>query len=240
MKEVYLIGLGKWGKKVYSSLKKINFIKKIYIKKSRFEKDNIDYSNLDWVIITTNIDQHYNLVKKYLKKKINVFCEKPLTNSPKKNKELFFLSKKMKTKLYVSDIENYKLNKLKILKENYILRSKFSSNKKNILTRMAYHDFTYIYDKIKNKKLEKIKILEKKIGQLSFILNINNKKFTYKYNLNKKKSEHSFNKKNLKTKKNVLKQMLSDVLLEKVDFKKNIRISTFASVLISKIKNRLH
>ena len=75
MKEVYLIGLGKWGKKVYSSLKTINFISKIHIKKSRFEKDNIDYSNLDWVIITADVDQHYNLVKKYLKKKLIFFAK---------------------------------------------------------------------------------------------------------------------------------------------------------------------
>jgi len=239
MKEVYLIGLGKWGKKVYSALKKINIISKIHIKKSRYNNDNIDYLNLDWVIITTNVDHHYNLVKKYLKKKINVFCEKPLTNSPKKDKELFLLSKKMKTKLYVSDIENYKLNKLKILKENYILRSKFSLNKKNILSRLAYHDFTYIYDKIINKKPQKIQILKRELGQLSFMMKINNKKFFYDYSLNQKRNEHSFNKKNLKSKKNVLKKMLTDVLMEKVDFKKNIKVSTFANIMINKIKNHL-
>ena len=78
MKEVYLIGLGKWGKKVYSALKKINIISKIHIKKSRFNKDNIDNLNLDWVIITTNVDHHYNLVKKYLKKKLMFFVKNHL------------------------------------------------------------------------------------------------------------------------------------------------------------------
>ena len=129
----------------------------------------------------------------------------------------------MKTKLYVSDIENYKLNKLKILKENYILRSKFSLNK-NILSRLAYHDFTYIYDKIINKKPQKIQILKRELGQLTFMMKINNKKFFYDYSLNQKRNEYSFNKKNLKRKKNFLKKMLTDVLMEKVDFKKNIKV----------------
>ena len=71
------------------------------------------------------------------------------------------------------------------------------------------------------------------------MMKINNKKFFYDYSLNKKRNEHSFNKKNLKSKKNVLKKMLTDVLMEKVDFKKNIKVSTFANILINKIKNHL-
>ncbi|WP_075522123.1 Gfo/Idh/MocA family oxidoreductase [Candidatus Pelagibacter communis] len=240
MKEVCLIGFGKWGRKVFSSLNKINIISKIHLKKSRFDKNDIDYSNLDWVIITTNVDQHYGLVKKYLKKKINVFCEKPLTNSVEKDKELILLSKKMRTKLYISDIENYKIKNLEIIKENFISRSKFSSNKKNILSRLVYHDFTYIYDKILNKRLQKIKILINKKGQLSFVAIIDNKKFFFNYNLNQKKNVHSFNKKNLKTKKNVLKDMLTDVISEKANFKKNIKISIFANTMINKINDYLN
>jgi hypothetical protein len=49
-----------------------------------------------------------------LKKKINVFCEKPLSRSLDECKELYQLAKKNDAKLYVSDVElfiNLKLKK---------------------------------------------------------------------------------------------------------------------------------
>ena len=45
MKEVCLIGFGKWGRKVFSSLNKINIISKIHLKKSRFDKNDIDFAS---------------------------------------------------------------------------------------------------------------------------------------------------------------------------------------------------
>ena len=159
MKNLYLIGYGKWGKVIHAACKKIKNISKIKIKKNRSDKKNINLDFIDWVFITTNTNQHYGLVKKYLDKKINVFCEKPLTKNSLKNKELFKLAKKNNCKLYVSDIENYKNIRLDLKSINYIIRSKFSKNKADILNRLAYHDFTYIYKKIKNKKIKKTKIL---------------------------------------------------------------------------------
>ena len=142
MTNVCLIGLGSWGKKILRSLKKIKRIKNIQIIKNRKDKKKVNLNNLKWVFITTPTNSHYQLVKKYLEKKINVFCEKPLTNDIKKDTELFKLAKKNKCKLYVSDIENFKKIKIKLKTKNKIIRSKFSNNKKGILDRLAYHDFT--------------------------------------------------------------------------------------------------
>ena len=67
MVNVYLIGYGNWGKKVFNNLKKIKNISKIQIKKNRLENKKIDLKEIDWVFITTNTSQHYQLVQKFLK-----------------------------------------------------------------------------------------------------------------------------------------------------------------------------
>ena len=212
MTNVCLIGLGNWGKKVLRSLKKIKRIKNIQIIKNRKDKKKVNLNNLKWVFITTPTNSHYQLVKKYLEKKINVFCEKPLTNDIKKDTELFKLAKKNKCKLYVSDIENFKKIKIKLKTKNKIIRSKFSNNKKEILDRLAYHDFTYLYKFSKNKKISNFKIIKQKTGELNIITNINNKEIQLLYSLNSKNKVHTFNEINLIKKKNYLKIMIEKVI----------------------------
>ena len=70
MKNVCLIGYGYWGKIVYKSLKKIKSVKKIFIIKSRKNKNTINLSSVDWVIITATSTSHFSLVKKYLNLKM--------------------------------------------------------------------------------------------------------------------------------------------------------------------------
>lgn len=236
MANVYLIGYGNWGKKVLNSLKKINKISSIQIKKDRLDNKKIDLKEIDWVFITSSTNQHYQLVKKYLNKKINVFCEKPLATNFLKSKKLFDLAKKNHCKLYVSDIENFKNIKLQLKKSNYIVRSKFSKNKTDILNRLAYHDFTYIYKKLKNKRIQKFDVQLKKNGFLSFNLVIDSKKFYFIYDLNSKKNTHTFNNINLRSKKNILKKMISSVIFKKMNYKKNMDIALFSIKTIQSIK----
>ena len=236
MKSIYLIGYGKWGKRVFNTLNQIKQISKIQIKKNRLDKKPIHFKNIDWVFVTTNTKQHYKIVKKFLNKKINVFCEKPLTTNYKKSKELFNLAKKNKCKLYVSDIENIKNINLKFNKINSIVRSKFSNNKKDILNRLAYHDFTYIYKKFRNKRIQSIKVTSKINGLLSFILKIDNKSFFYHYDLNSRKKIHTFNKISLRVNRNFLKKMIRNILLNKVNYKINKEIALFSNKMIDRIK----
>ena len=233
MTNVCLIGLGSWGKKVLRSLKKIKRIKNIQIIKNRKDKKKINLNNLKWVFITTPTNSHYQLVKKYLEKKINVFCEKPLTNDIKKDTELFKLAKKNKCKLYVSDIENFKKIKIKLKTKNKIIRSKFSNNKKGILDRLAYHDFTYLYKFSKNKKISSFKIIRQKTGELNILTNINNKEIQLLYSLNSKNKVHTFNEINLIKKKNYLRIMIEKVISNKVNFDINKKLSLFANSAIN-------
>ena len=233
MTNVCLIGLGNWGKKVLRSLKKIKRIKNIQIIKNRKDKKKINLNNLKWVFITTPTNSHYQLVKKYLEKKINVFCEKPLTNNIKKDTELFKLAKKNKCKLYVSDIENFKKIKIKLKTKNKIIRSKFSNNKKGILDRLAYHDFTYLYKFSNNKKISSFKIIRQKTGELNILTNINNKEIQLLYSLNSKNKVHTFNEINLIKKKNYLRIMIEKVISNKVNFDINKKLSLFANSAIN-------
>ena len=233
MTNVCLIGLGSWGKKILRSLKKIKRIKNIQIIKNRKDKKKINLNNLKWVFITTPTNSHYQLVKKYLEKKINVFCEKPLTNDIKKDTELFKLAKKNKCKLYVSDIENFKKIKIKLKTKNKIIRSKFSNNKKGILDRLAYHDFTYLYKFSNNKKISSFKIIRQKTGELNILTNINNKEIQLLYSLNSKNKVHTFNEINLINKKNYLRTMIEKVISNKVNFDINKKLSLFANSAIN-------
>ncbi len=233
MINVCLIGLGSWGKKVLNSIKKVKQIKNIQIIKNRKDKKKILLNDVNWIFVTTPTNNHYSIVKKYLKKKINVFCEKPLTNNPKKDRELFKIANKNKCKLYVSDVENFKNIKIKLKNKNLVFRSKFSNNKKKILERLAYHDFTYLYKCLKNKKISNVKIIKMKSGELNIFTIIDKRHFQFSYNLNSKNKIHTFNGINLIKKKDYLKIMIEKVIKNKVNFILNKKISLFANSAIN-------
>ena len=232
---VCLIGLGSWGKKLLNSIKGIRKIKTITVVKNRKDQTKIDYKLIKWAFISVSTTNHYNVVKKILKNKVNVFCEKPLTNNLKQDIELFKIAKKNKCKLYVSDIENFKNKKLTIKKENFIIRQKFSKDKSDIANRLAYHDFTYLFKFLRNKKEKKLRIIKKKPGEIKFSLEFDNKKFSFDYSLNSKSKKHTFNNIDLTTKKNVLRKMILKIINYKINFTKNANISIFSNKLTKKI-----
>ena len=232
---VCLIGLGSWGKRLLNSIKGIRKIKNITVVKNRQDQTKIDYKSIKWAFISVSTANHYKVVKKVLKNKVNVFCEKPLTNNLKQDIELFKIAKKNKCKLYVSDIENFKNKKLTIKKENFIIRQKFSKDKSDIANRLAYHDFTYLFKYLRNKKEKKLKVIKKKLGEIKFSLEFDNKKFSFDYSLNSKSKKHTFNNIDLTTKKNVLRKMILKIINNKINFTKNANISIFSNKLTKKI-----
>jgi len=232
---VCLIGLGNWGKRLLSSLKGLKKIKNITVIKNRKDRTKINYKIIEWAFISVNTTKHYNVVKKLLNNKVNVFCEKPLTNNLKQDIELFKIAKINRCKLYVSDIENFKNKKLTIKKENFIIRQKFSKDKSDIANRLAYHDFTYLFKYLRNKKEKKFRIIKKKLGEIKFSLEFDNKKFSFDYSLNSKSKKHTFNNIDLTTKKNVLRKMILKIINNKINFTKNANISIFSNKLTKKI-----
>ena len=227
-----LIGKGVWGKKLFTNLKKIGNVKKIINSKIDYKKTNL--KNIDWVIISSPNKFHYRHVKYFLKKKINIFCEKPLTLNFKLTKKLIGISEKNNTTLYINDIELFKKKKINIKKKNYISRSKFSDyDFKKTLYALAYHDF-YILSKYISNVKNNISILN--VSKKFYHFKIEEKKITFdfKYNLNRY-PEHKINKTNFYSKRNYILKMLKDVFSLNVNFKDNHDRALKASYLIDRI-----
>jgi hypothetical protein len=238
MKKILVIGAGKWGKIVLKKLKAIAEVKMVINSKKNYK--DFDSKFIDWVFILTPDTKHYSIVKFFLDKKVNIFCEKPLTNSYTKSLELVKLANKKKINLYIDDIENYKKNKIIIKKKNYIIRLKKDSGSiKSILTRLTYHDM-YLLSPIleKNKRL-KIKIVESK-KFLNFLIFNKKISFNFMYSLNSNKREHSINNVSLNNVKvDALAKMLNTVLYKKINYKKNHMESLFASKMIDNVRKKL-
>jgi len=229
-----LIGKGKWGSILLENLRKYGDIKKIIRSNDNFK--NAKLKEIDWVFIASPNKYHYAQVKYFLKKKINVFCEKPLTLSYRQSLKLIEISKNLRVKLYIDDIEIYKKIKLKIKKKNYILRSKFSNYSfNNCLYALAYHDF-YLLSKYIDVVKAKIEIISKKKLSYKFKITSKKKSFIFEYILNKKPT-HIINGKNFNLKRNYIDIMINNVLFnKKIDLKKNYDRALNANYLIDKIK----
>ncbi len=227
-----LIGKGKWGSKLYKNLKKIGNIKKVFRSKDNYKFYN--FKNIDWVIVASPNRRHFQQVRFFLKKNINVFCEKPLTENLNLTKNLISLSKKYRTKLYISDIEMFKNKRIKISNKNEIIRSKKCNfSFKKMLYSLAYHDF-YILSKYISLKKNRISILHKKHKYFEFTIKQNKKTFNFIYDLNKKPT-HLINKTNFKTKKNFIIKMFKNIFYNKVKFEENHIRALKASTLIDRV-----
>ena len=113
IKNVGVLGRGKWGKMVISNLKNISNIKFVYGKNFKF--NNID-KDIEWVFILTPNSTHFKLAKLFLEKNYNVFCEKPLCINYKKSLKLYNLAK-IKKKNYTQMMLKFtKIKKLKLKK----------------------------------------------------------------------------------------------------------------------------
>jgi hypothetical protein len=240
-KKIGVIGCGKWGAKVINELKSIANIKFIYNSKDNYK---IFEPNIDWVFVLTPDKTHYKIVKFFINKKINVFCEKPLSLKITEAKKLVTLSNSNNVKLYINDIENFKNKKIKVNKLiNHIIRTKKDDITSNsLLYRLAYHDFyllsKYIYlDKI---KLIKSKKINKKKLNFEIILK-NNQVFNFYYDINRNPAEHIINKTKFHIYNiNPIKKMLMSILYKShTSFKKNNQDALNCIKLITKVKNNI-
>jgi|TARA_B110000495_G_C22887046_1_gene517316 hypothetical protein len=234
-KKVGVIGCGKWGRLIINELKKISTIKFIYNSKNNLKQfDN----NIDWIFILTPNKTHYQIVSFFLKKKINVFCEKPLTLTANKAIKLVNLAKSNGVKLYIDDIENFKKKNIKLNEGiNSIIRTKKDFGTSiSLLERLAYHDLYLLRKKLIYKKIVSI-TGKKKIKSINFkIILQNNTTFNFYYDINSKIRKHLINKINFeKFKNNPISDMLKFVLYKKANFKKNNLDAIFCIMVIKKI-----
>tara|TARA_B100000424_G_scaffold221264_1_gene180265 strand:+ start:2951 stop:3703 length:753 start_codon:yes stop_codon:yes gene_type:complete len=237
--DVGLIGRGKWGSLIKKKLSNISNLKFVIGKKTKFD-NLIKNHQVKWVFIATPNITHFKIVKKCLKLKTNVFCEKPLTTTHKSSKELFKIAKKNNLKLYVSDIYSFHKKKIfKLKKKNTIFRSKnVPGNNKEFLNRFMYHDLSILYKNIQNYKIKNIyfkKIKNKKIFKVNILFK-NKKELHFNYNLQMNQKKHCINNINLISKDDILKKMLKNVIYKKINFKKNEKKALFILKFIENLK----
>lgn len=234
---VILFGMGRWGKILAENLKKNFTLVKVFNSKSKIEE--FDYSSIKWAVVATNNINHYKIVKFLFNKKINVFCEKPLTLSYKESEEIVSIANKKNLKLYVNHIYESKRSKIKILRENLIIRSKNSrKNFEDILFDLFYHDLYLIFNHI---DINKFTITNLIINKCSVVFKINskNKVFNFKYNICSS-TKHLINDVNLIDDINYLPEVLKNVFNYKVNFIENnlmaLNCNKFIDELISLVR----
>jgi len=134
MKNLAIVGIGYWGKKLVSEFSKIANIKFCYSQgntsninwihrnypKVNFCKnfqDILNDSTIDGVVIASPIDTHFEYALKSLKSKKHVFIEKPISTTKKQGQTLLTIARKNNLEIFVGHIFLYHpvLSKLKKL-----------------------------------------------------------------------------------------------------------------------------
>ncbi len=235
--KIGVIGSGNWGKKIIKKLRELNYCVKIISRKDNFKKE-IDKFNTFFIV--TDDKSHFKFLKLLKDTDKKIFCEKPI--SRKKN-ELEKIKKFKFKNIFISDISNYYPN-LDLKNKNFIYRSKIDANKPNnskkrydLLYRFLYHDIGYLFKKIKNIDINKLKIVNSK-GHLELNFYIKGRFFNFKYVTNKKKT-YTFNNKKIYSNKDNLKIMIKDFLKNKFNTKKNLEKSLKISKILEIIKLKM-
>ena len=229
------IGKGSFGNKILS---KLDNIKDISIEWVCGSQDKWwKQEKVDWVIVASPNEFHYEQAKHFLESNTNVFCEKPGTLCFKSLKELIKISKNNNLHFYIDDVLIYE----DITPQNNFVYKKWGGLSANIIDRMAYHHFYLIFDNLKKhigNTTPTIKILKNRISHKIFELKFDNLKYKFEYDF----AWYKQNIHNIKPQYNgdALKKMLTHVLCGQADFDSNLQRSLFATEMSEYVKKHLY
>ena len=247
MIKIGLIGYGYWGKILLPRLKKFGKVEFICTSKDTYE-DKL--KNVDWVVVATPSQTHYQIVKNCLNNGVNVFCEKSLTLDYAQSLELYEIAKQNNAKLYVNDvfmfrkqideikksIEFTKTFDVKWLKKG---RSDYGKFIMSNLYNLAWHDFYILYNIIGDEVYD-IESTEIK-DHLSFSLKIKDKKINFLYDRLQNQNHHSINKIDLMHNgdDSDALNLMFDYVFNNNDYSENRNHSLFAAKLIDELREKL-
>lgn len=229
---VGIVGKGYFGKKIHNKLAPLYDI--IFFTGKAFEVS----TDVDWVVVASSTDSHYEVCKYFLNHSINVFVEKPLTLSIQQSKELVTLAKEKGVKLYVDDVflyhETYRVLKEAEQDPLSFSWSKYGTFKDNIYNNLTYHDIYMALDLGYNLS-EEVEIYTNRVNEKRFSIG----KINFRYNrLSKQRAKtvrvgnllYSFN-----TNKDPLLEMLEAVFANQVDFDYNNKLALKAQNILDKL-----
>jgi predicted dehydrogenase len=168
-----LIGYGYWGKIIDSKLKNNSITP--------------PFNDVDWVFVATPPKTHYDIVKEYIIKNKNVFCEKPLTLSYESSKELIKLADENNVCLYVdnlfilrNEIKELKIESCNNIEFTWLKEGPF---KDTLVNDLLYHDLYILVHLLGNNTITNINYTENTINKL--IVNFNYGNINVKINYNR-------------------------------------------------------
>tara|TARA_B100001094_G_scaffold314013_1_gene352441 strand:+ start:1419 stop:3161 length:1743 start_codon:yes stop_codon:yes gene_type:complete len=228
------IGRGSFGNKILSKLENISDVSIEWVYGSKDKWWECD-KELNWVIIASPNEFHYEQAKHFLKRGVNVFCEKPATLSTHSLLELISLSELNNTFFYVDDVLTYE----NIEPINSFIYKKWGGLSANIIDRMAYHHFYLIYDMVKSNGVpDEINIITNDLSHKIFEIIIDDLDFKFEYDFGwYEQKVHNITS---RFDGDALETMLTKVLHQEVDFELNHKRSIFATRLSQHVKNKLY
>lgn len=241
-----LIGNGYWGNIIAPKLSAATQLKKIIT-----SKDIAEFSfgiDIDWVFICTPTNTHYQLVKSCIESGLNVFCEKPFGGDFEKAKELYNLSDKKGTKIFVDNIFLFRDELQERLLFSKVIEFEWIKYedvlKDDIINTLLYHDL-YILIKAINKEwcVQEISVLD---DTLHLKLAQGNREALFYYNRKAKSSKM----KKITLDKNLiidlsipkndpLSEIISKLSTNNIDFIKNREETLSTLELIKKIRSQI-
>ena len=239
-----IIGKSKFGNTIQNVVKNLGEII-FFIGK----EGNISY-NIDWVIIASSNPSHYKLVKHFLERNINVFCEKPPTESYNETLELITLAKHNNTKLYFDDLflynnqyinHKYQLSNSDSIQFSWKKHGTFSDN---IFNNLTYHDLYLLVDLFGQHDIENLTFKYNFINKKQFSFLYNNVNISCLYNRlvnnnNKFIITNTLNIDLFNLTNNPLFDMFNRVLHNNVDFEYNNSLSLKSQQLLDMLnKNK--
>ena len=180
--KIGIVGKGDFGNKIYSKL-----VDKHEIVFFTGREMNISH-DIDWVVIASSNESHYGIVKHFLERSINTFCEKPLTLTYRETLELVEYARKKNIKLYIDDVFRYRKEYQEYLESDRKKPStikiswyKFGSFKDNIYNNLTYHDLYLVADLIPECTITGLKHSEDAVNKKEFCISFSDSTVYFKY-----------------------------------------------------------
>ena len=167
MKQIGIIGMGKWGKNLIREFSNfveiskcvtngnqdnIKWIQKYFskTKSSTNINDILDDNSIDAVVIATPIITHYELIKKVLESGKHVFVEKPMTQTITQANDIISIAKSKKLCLFVGHVflHNQIFRQIKKINEQEFITDinfdwrKFGTFNEDIFENLLTHDLS--------------------------------------------------------------------------------------------------
>jgi hypothetical protein len=177
-----IIGNGYWGKIILS---KLNLISQIQFIQSSSSYNPEMFHLADWIFVATPAETHFRIAKDVLLKRKNVFIEKPLCLNLDEAMDLFDLSKKNNSHIFIdnvflerSELVGLKKKKYKFVKFIWLKNGPFNDS---LINDLLYHDLYILIYLFGENDIFKINVILNEVNRLRVLFFYGNIKVEIDY-----------------------------------------------------------